>query len=186
MPTAPIGTWTLQKVQDRIMSRIGVTDPDTQVITKIRNEINFQISELYLKNTSNDIEAYVIEVPIVFINNLFDMKSINDYRDFRSLREKSFGDIVSVPTDKLEKLFHTSYFDDNFMCGNYGDNLKLFVGANLSTSGRTFFFKYLRLPIPLLIPTDFLDLLDSYVEGLINTVIAVFSKPMNKPDKVKS
>lgn len=176
MPTAPIGSWTLQKVQDRIMSRVPTPDPpDTQIITKIRNQINFQISELYLKTTSNDIEAYVVEVPVSFTNNLFDMKSISDYRDFRALRETSYGDIVSIPVDKLEKLFHSSYYDDAFMCGNYGDNLKLFVGANLSTSGREFFFKYLRLPIPVLLPTDFLDLLDSYVPQLIDTVVAMFT-----------
>lgn len=187
MPATPIGTWSLQKVQDRIMSRMQppVDDPDTQVITKVRNEINFQISQLQLKANSSDIESYIVEVPVTFVNNLFDMKSISDFRDFRFLREASFGNIVSVPVDKLDTLFHASYYDNTFMCANYGNDLRLFVGANLTTSGRTFYLKYLRLPIAVVAPTDLIDLLDSYVEQLISNVLAVFTTNNVKTSKPK-
>lgn len=186
----PVGTFTVDQITSRILSRLpadkgesGVVNPASPLRVKILNELNLQIAEMYKKVNSDEIQMYYIETPITFTNNLFNMRSISDYDQFVELREETYGSINKVSTTRLEKLFNSVYYDDVFCCAVYGDNLKLFVGNSLSTAGRIFSIKYLRLPFVLLAPNDLLDIPDNYIEKLIDNIVAIFSSNNEKKSK---
>ncbi len=183
----PVGTFTAEKVISRVLSRIpegngdiGVEMPTSPLRIKILNELNFQIAEVYKKVSSDEIELYYVEVPVTFVNNLFNLRSISDFEGFIELREALYGSINKTSTLRLETLFNSLYYDDCFACSTYGDFLKLFIGNNLTTSGRTFFLKYLRLPNVIVSPAELVDIPDNYIEKIIDSIVNVFSSNSKK------
>jgi len=185
--STPVGTFTLQTVTDRILSRlpegdgnVGIVAPNSPLRVKILNEVNLQVAEMYKKISSDDIEKYYVETDIAFTNNVFNMRSISDFEQFIELREVSYGSVPKSSTMRLETLFNSIYYVDCFACATYGDNLKLFVGSELSTTGRTFKLKYLRLPIRLVAPTELVDLPDNWIEKLIEAVLSALSSANTK------
>lgn len=185
MPT-PIGTYTLNTVTNRILSRLGIDNPESELKTKIMREINFQVSKIAKSLKGSDKDTYLVEVlNITFTNNRFDLRTISDYDEFYTLSEDSFGDITMLPVSETNKLKQLSYWEYSFVGALAGDIVQLFVGSGLSTSGRKFNLIYYRLPIPVATLTDLIDLPDSFIQGLIDGVVATMPESKNKGAKIE-
>jgi len=181
------GTTTLGSFTARVLSNLGIVTPEGNLKVKIKNELNNQVAQLVdkVKKDPKYDSFYTPETPITFTSFLFNMRSLSDFESFRGLREITYGTISKVDWQELENLKINSFYDDEYKCAESDKMLKLFVGREINTTSATFYLKYSRLHTPAVATTDKIDIPDSFIEDLIQSVTAVFqSQTDDAPEKL--
>lgn len=169
------GSTTLSKFTGRVLTKLGIIDAQDRLKLKIKNELNIQVAELVekIKKEEKFDSFYTKEVPVSFVGFLFNMRTLSDFESYRGLRETTWGNLDKVDWEELENLKTNANYDDEYRCAEYDKQIKLFIGRNINATGATFYLKYSRLHIPVVSQSDIIDVPDSFIEQLINSVYAV-------------
>lgn len=171
---------TLKEARSDILARIAQTESEVPGDEEIRiwlNRETFNIVSVLLtvlEKWYGQPEAISVTAPVgitaVSLTGDYGLDKISRIVKFI----KSDGDPYDlIEFDRLEKISKNPNFDNSYMFAWFGPNLYVFVGASataLSTDASTFYF--IRKPVEMALPGDFIDIPTEYADTIIKAATA--------------
>ena len=188
-------TYQLKDAMARVLSRLGITDADSNMKPKIINESNAQqkIIAKKLRETDPAVKVgYEETATVVFVSGEVTFVTVEVSNpiivepvrlEATNADTTSYGTIPFIDDTAFNNLRGFSYFDNSLLHTIVGRRLKLFSGQNVSTAGMTFKLIYIREVNTLVNDADYVDLPNSTFDELINSVVPMFEKKVEEEVK---
>lgn len=171
------GIYTVKELFGRMLSKLDVKTPDSQLYPKFLKELNIQQSKIY-NDVVKDLKKqsyYITPSPITFTNNAYQFTLISDFESFYNLAEATYKTVPFVENNsEFDNLQFSTYWKDEIACTKKGEYLYLYRGADVEVATLTFTLYYVRKVKTLASDTDKVDIPDELIAGLVDSLTAAF------------